>query len=443
MLRYILSLLLVLAISAPSYADTLIERFKNSEIYKTDRGTKKLVIGGEISNAYPFDSDGPMAPQSYKWSDVREIAPNVYQLARGEFGYTVYKNTGEIRIHPVRKRWDVYYSIAPKTPVALTHQQHSDKLLELYVSTPQVRYSFFIGDQGFKVNNRLKASYSGGNVWSHTYNVALEGLIRTGRTIYFNGDPVGKLPDPFMVDAEGTVAPVVESIDSGELTITATGIDSLVLPIDVDPVLTPPASNLADGQMYEALPNLNYGSLNNFGAVSSSGGLIIRGALRFDASAIPVGSTITSASLEAYAWFNFGAGPAGRTYEVNRITQTGWVESQFTWNDYSTGNAWASGGGDFTTTDQSTFTGLAAPSWFTWNDAGMIAQVQYAVDNVGGIIHMLVKDADETAASSIGAAFYTKEEATQTTLRPKMAIEFEDSANCSWRLDQYPPVWCF
>jgi hypothetical protein len=178
MLRFLLSLLLVLSFSSSAISAELIGRGADYNLYKVDETTRRIDIGGDISNAEPFDVDGPMVPETYKWSDVQHLGGNIYRLYKGRFGYTVNIGAttqgglagGEIRIHPVRKRWDVYYSIAPKNPVAIDYRQVSDKLLELYKDTSQVRYSFFIGDRGFKVNTRLKTNYTGGDTWTYTYN---------------------------------------------------------------------------------------------------------------------------------------------------------------------------------------------------------------------------------------------------------------------------------
>ena len=122
MKRLLLSLLLILSFSSSATGAEIIERGTDYNLYKVDEKTRRIEIGGPISNAKPFDIDGPMVPQTYNWSDVEHLGGNIYRLDKGQFGYTVNIGAttqgglagGEIRVSPVRKRWDVYYSISPK-----------------------------------------------------------------------------------------------------------------------------------------------------------------------------------------------------------------------------------------------------------------------------------------------------------------------------------------
>ncbi len=61
------------------------------------------------------------------------------------------------------------------------------------------------------------------------------------------------------------------------------------------------------------------------------------------------GSVITSVSLDMHCNAS-GVGNNSVGYDVHQTTQTGWVDTQATWNNYSTGNAWATAGGDFSAT---------------------------------------------------------------------------------------------
>ena len=72
-----------------------------------------------------------------------------------------------------------------------------------------------------------------------------------------------------------------------------------------------------------------------------------RSLIKFNLSSIPANSTITGATLRLYA--NFDASSNTRTMRVYR-TLRAWVDTQATWNIYSTGNNWGTAGG-FNATD--------------------------------------------------------------------------------------------
>jgi len=80
---------------------------------------------------------------------------------------------------------------------------------------------------------------------------------------------------------------------------------------------------------------------------------------------------------------------------VHRITQTGWIEAQASWNNYATGSAWASPGGDYDLTTP------APVQWFQPATAthltitGLADFVRDALDHRSRQLHILLKQADE------------------------------------------------
>jgi hypothetical protein len=442
MFRYLLSALLIFAISAPSYAETVVHRTKDSNTYKIAPNTYRTEVGGDVSNSYPFDSDGPMRPQTYNWSDVQHLGGNIYRLDKGEWGYTVNVGSttqgglagGEIRVHPVRKRWDVYYSIAPSVPTALSHRQVSDKTLELYVDTVQVRYSFFIGDRGFKINNRLKTSYTGGDEWTYTYNVDLEGLTRSGRQLLHNGVAVGNLPNPFMVDAEGTLAPVQETLNAGTATLTATGINSLVLPIDIDPTLGP-INNDIDTYISETSPNGGLGQEPQFRLNNNlTGSSRARALIQYDASAIPAGSTVTSVTLEVYQEAVIAGSPNGLATDLLRLTIYDWEDNglfpatdEASWNSYKNGpTAWPGGAGALGDTDSTDKVSSTVPGVGNWMQFSPTDMMQDAIDNRSGLMNCMIKMQTETAGSNNISQFSSLESVTAAN-RPKLTAVWRKS----------------
>jgi hypothetical protein len=427
-LRLILALLLVLAISAPAAADVLIERYEHANLYKTGSNTYRLEAGGPISNAEPFDYDGPLEPESYDFSNATQIEPGVWRLRHGRFGFTANLSDttsggmggGCVRTHPVRKRWDVYYELCPVTPTALNYRQINDKVLELYKVAPNgVRYSYLVGDIGFKVNIRLPVTWTN-DTFTHTFNASLAGLTRQGRKLFHEGVEVGELPDPWMTDSsdEQLPRPVQETLSGGQVTLTATGINSLVLPVNIDPTLSPP-SNLGDTLIWQTNPTTNYGSSVAL-ETTESAGASERPLVMFDLTGIPSGSTIDSASLDMTYYAKGANDPVGRTIRFQRCTKT-FVELQATWNIYSTGNNWDSAGGDVDgVLAASDATVPASFQVMSWNDAGMVAQVQDAVDNRSGI---WIGRAVDTAAGAFFTTWRSRNYGTPAD-RPSFTIVY-------------------
>jgi hypothetical protein len=431
MKRLLLSLFILLLLSPCAIGAELIGRGADYNLYKIDSTTRRLDVGGPISNTEPFDHDGPMVPQTYNWTDVVEIESGVFRASKGQFGYTVYKNTGEIRVHPVRKRWDVYYAIAPLNPVVLNHRQISEKLLELYVDTAQVRYSFLIGDRGFKVNNRLKANYTGGDEWTYTYDVAMQGLTRQGRYALFNGTPIGRLPDPFMTDAEGTVLPVQESINDGRLTLTATGINSLILPVDIDPTLGP-INPSKDVHIVDFNPTGGFGQSPNLNLLESLT-RTIRQVSQTSVSAIPSGATVTVATYEIKTKSISAGSPVGRTIEIARLNTEDFEDAgiatagaEANWNNYKDPNVtWPVGVGaqDVDETYLVTTTIAAVGSWTVFSIADLM---QDAIDNHSGVLNTRVKYEQEgiTAGTNGDSVVFDSLESLTADDRPRYTATY-------------------
>jgi len=414
-MKRLFSLILFLLFSSNAIGAELIQRFENANLYRVDEKTNRLVIGGDVSNAKPFDSDGDYRPQTYRWTDVEQIAPDTYRFKNGRFGYTVNVATSEIRVHPVRKRWDVYYSIANSAPVALDYRQVNDKLLELYKDTPQVRYSFFVGDRGFKINIRLKAGYTG-DAYEHTFNAGLHGLARSGRNLIYNGEVVGILPDSWLIDSssEPIYRDVVESLNGNQLTVSA-DVTGLTFPVDIDPSVTIQPSS-ADSFITGALPNSNFGSSTNI-AIDTTGPS--RGVLRFDISSVSSTATVTNSVLSLYYHTRFTSAVVGQTVDVCKLTETAWTELGVTYNDQVSGvTAWTTPGGTYDCTSKGT---SIVPSSFGWMDFNLTTITQEVLST--GQIDIIPKWNNE--ASGVRYIYWhSRDYAGDTSLRPKLVITY-------------------
>ncbi len=165
-------------------------------------------------------------------------------------------------------------------------------------------------------------------------------------------------------------------------------------------------------------PDANFGTgSTHWIASTDSWATTKRVIIKFDASALPAGAVISSATLSMKVWST----PGGtRTYGCYRLTQTGWTESTATWNDYTTSTPWATAGGDYTATDKATTTaGVTVPGWDDWD---ILNQVEYAIDNTSGVVHCLIRDENE--AEPPITYFYSSDEDGTAGDRPKLVIEY-------------------
>jgi hypothetical protein len=135
-----------------------------------------------------------------------------------------------------------------------------------------------------------------------------------------------------------------------------------------------------------------------------------RSVVQFDISMIPQGSTITSATLSLYASTVPGS---TRTYYAHRIT-TSWAEGTVTWD-----SPWTTAGGDYADSTVSTTTPALA-GWMSWDITTDVSDfIAATYSNYG----WLIKDGTENG-SNLATTFYTREDTTDTTLCPKLAVTF-------------------
>ena len=132
-------------------------------------------------------------------------------------------------------------------------------------------------------------------------------------------------------------------------------------------------------------------------------------------STIPDGAIVTSAVLSLY-FYGTSNTPAGRIYNVYRITQAGWTESA-TWNTYDGSNAWTSSGGDYTATNHTSASVRSTYGWMNWT---VTDQVQYALNSLGKISNFLIRDSVEYV-NTYDAQFYSREYTT-VGLRPQLTV---------------------
>lgn len=149
-----------------------------------------------------------------------------------------------------------------------------------------------------------------------------------------------------------------------------------------------------DVMMKEEAPTTNYdGGTNPLEATKYDVGDHANSLVKFDLTSL-AGVTVTSAKLGLYLYDFRETGPD--TVSVFRVLRD-WVESEATWNIYSTGNSWSTGGGIGDGTDRvaaavgSLSIGTAAQYYEFDLDA---ADVQDCIDNASANFGWLLERTD-------------------------------------------------
>ena len=159
-------------------------------------------------------------------------------------------------------------------------------------------------------------------------------------------------------------------------------------------------------------PDTNYGgnALCSAQVVYAAGdkAFIYRTVVNFDVSAVAA-DTINAVSLWMYhETMNGSAGHVSR----NKRYST-WVENQVTWNDFSTGNAWDTGGGDGAgdiddvTPTEVTFTFASSSGW--QEVTGLKGHVDDAISLRSNIVALNVHLADQDPGATAGNNWHGKD----------------------------------
>jgi hypothetical protein len=408
---------------------TIFKRLPYADIYTRGDYKRTMVIGGDVSNVLPFDDDGAgYVPEHYKLSEAENISPGVWKLKTGRYGYIADLNNSIIRIYPVRRNWKKYVEIHRLIPQQMEYRQINDKVLELYVNTPTFQWSFLITDRGFKTLIKLKNGYNDGNVLKMGFK--LNGLTRQGAHIMDGEKEVLHLKKPFLYDSSTTpiVRDVDESIsdDRAELSFDLSG---LSYPVFVDPTLGPINPSM-DTFMSENSPTAGFGQLNTIN-IKGDSGLVNRILIQFDGSAIPVGSSVTSATMSLFAYF-VQAAALGKQVDCYRLTVydwedagTGTANAEANWNNYKDPNvAWPGGAGAGSDTDATDLVSANVPAVGNFIDFTPTDMMQDAVDNRSGLLNVFLRYNTEGAGSTESA--YRSLEHGTAAQRPKLTVEYEE-----------------
>jgi len=187
-----------------------------------------------------------------------------------------------------------------------------------------------------------------------------------------------------------------------------------------DPSITIQPSN-ADSFIEEYNPDNNKNDKTYLSVKSLDGGVKhenFRSLVQFDLSSIPLGATITSATLHLY-YYNSGSDPVDRVYWVYRVTSP-WVESEVTWNNNDNLNTWTTLGGDYVTTNGASSTVPSSYSWMVWDVTDIMSDWMGGESNYG----FIVMDDSENSVDSYYTRFRAREYTGDTELLPKLEVMY-------------------
>ena len=185
-----------------------------------------------------------------------------------------------------------------------------------------------------------------------------------------------------------------------------------------------------DNFLNKALPDNNNGVVTSARLFGSTN-LEMRILATFNVSDFPANMVIHTAKFSLNYFLYGGANPVGRQVDVFKQTRNDWLEGtgnnaagDSSWNQYKTGSAWTTAGGDYVTSNPA---GVSTnmPAGYGWVDWDIKAIVKDAIANVGSIVNVLARFTNEANASQSTPYFHTREYAT-ASLRPKLVISYSE-----------------
>ena len=158
---------------------------------------------------------------------------------------------------------------------------------------------------------------------------------------YSSGNIIGKIPAPYMEDANGEIGSVALDYDGNNVRFVPDPIwlTSAAYPVTIDPttIIQPDATVGKDAALVYRTTDGAFGD-NNLGSVPvipigwDSNIYPNEGVLEFDLSSVPPNSLVTSCLLELYMYTY--AGLLTNTCDISfKNFSTSWVENTITWNN--------------------------------------------------------------------------------------------------------------
>jgi hypothetical protein len=233
------------------------------------------------------------------------------------------------------------------------------------------------------------------------------------------------------VDADGDTVPLITSLSKGVLTESVdaksfssqtTDKTAIKYPIKIDPTLAIQGSG-NDTYLDQYYSTTNYGG-DIYIELWQLSGYNRRGLFYAGLSSLPAGATIDTATFSLYYYaYNTYAPNGTETLTLYKVRRADWVEAQATWNIFKTSNNWETAGAANTSTDIDTSktAAVAQPTSYGWTNWDVKTIVEDAVANS---VDFNVRLHTSAPSNNSIPRFYTKEYATDTSLRPKLVIEY-------------------
>jgi len=177
---------------------------------------------------------------------------------------------------------------------------------------------------------------------------------------------------------------------------------------------------IRDTHCIDSAPNVNYGSnVTWFIYVSTGRGVDrARGLVSYDLSSLPPDVHITSASIELHA-------ENATTHDIEfYVSDQDWVESEATWNIYSTGNSWAGGTGDPEATPTFVYTPTSGAGVKTINNAALVDFVEYGLGRSNKVLNIVGISAHEDGSATTSLGIRSKEHGTDPPAKLTINYEF-------------------
>ena len=344
-----------------------------------------------------------------RWHPTRDI--DVYL----EIGDPVYRVGGDVRTfdftNPIRNgnriRWN-------KTAASLIYDHGGD-----------------MGKMGLLFHND---TYQGIDNREFAFPFTYNGLTRSGRNILAGGNTVMRLR-PFVAydldDGENIVHVPHEfrTIQGQEYVVVTLPIemDSMSRPV-LDPTLDlqPDGTSGVDTYLNSSAATTNYGTNTgiNLGESNNSDS-DFTGLIKFDLSSLPDGATITSGTLSFWLSQNGSWRADGdEIFRLYRVKES-WVESEATWNVYSTGNSWQTAGCKGANDRESTDVGSG-----TFVNADSIGDEQTITISAANKADLDLGDGWNIEGDSVTNELYQVYSSDHTTAaeRPKLSITYTESS---------------
>jgi len=435
-MRKLLVVLVILFTAFPIFAETEIVslRGKDSKVFDIGGGQNRLDIGSDISH-YKDDA-GNYQDVDFETSDTSISAGYTKSYKKNNVRIEIKEDVGRFRVYPKRNRDDIYVEIGSVSGVSVSSEiirnaKGRAVAVSVFKDTPNVTYRFLISDKGFKPLYILK-NQTGVNTFQEDIYFELVGLTRSGRNIQLNGNTITTLGNAFWYDSNRESGNISESINGNIVTLDRTDIPAgLTFPVYIDPTLDIQPTT-TDALIKSDDATTNFGALDYINVRHTT----VRNSIgKFDFSALPDTATISSVTADFYYEWTGVPALTGSTVNLDRLLRTDFVEGEATWNIYKTGSSWTtagagSDGNDFTSTDRVTAVVPSSYGWMQWTPT---AQVQWAQANSAEIYYFKLSTATGAVASA-QADFISKDEVTDTTLRPKLSIIYtgEDPDPDNW-----------